>query len=98
MAAARRERDDVEAALKSKGFVPKNSDHRHFTYWSLAGKKTSVWTKTSYGTKYKVLGQPLIAAMATQCKLSKGQFLELVDCPMTQEAYETVLFENGKIG
>lgn len=97
MAGARRDRDEVEAALKAKGFIPKNDDHRRFTYWTQAGKKSAIWTKTSHGTKYKVLGDSLISAMAAQCRLTKAQFLQLVDCPMSREQYEATLRTSGSI-
>jgi hypothetical protein len=29
--------------------------------------------------------------MARQCKLTKQQFLELVDCPMNRDSYELIL-------
>jgi hypothetical protein len=48
------ERSDVEAALEKKGFLRAKGDHRFFTYYMIAGAKTSVWTKTSHGTGYKL--------------------------------------------
>lgn len=33
--------------------------------------------------------------MCKQCHLSKSQFLDLVDCPMTREQYETNLKDAG---
>jgi uncharacterized protein with gpF-like domain len=60
----------------------------YFTYFSRSGKKTVVHTKISRGTKYKMLNDTLIALMSKQCKLSKSDFLNLIDCPLTQEAYE----------
>ena len=37
------------------------------------------------------LSDSLLGLMAKQVKLSKGDFLLLVDCPLTYEAYEQVL-------
>jgi len=91
------ERRLVESALEKKGFVAENSDHKHFTYHTLAGKKTSLWTKTSHGSGYKTLSDSLVSAMARQCGLTNGQFKQLVDCPLSQESLEGILVENGRI-
>ena len=65
------ERDDIEASLRRKGFVEGGSDHRHFTYHTNAGQKTSVWTKTSHGSGYKTLSDHLVQQMARQCGLTR---------------------------
>lgn len=87
----------VEAALEKKGFVANNDgDHRYFTYRSKAGEKTSVWTKTSHGSGYKTLGDNLVSAMARQCGLTNAQFKQLVSCPLSQDALETILVETKR--
>ncbi|PRZ45309.1 hypothetical protein CLV89_11655 [Tritonibacter scottomollicae] len=90
-------RDDVEAALLRKGFQKNNTDHSYFHFYDKNGKKTIVNTKTSRGTKYKTLGPPLVSQMARQCKLTKPQFQELVDCTLSHEKYEELLNESGHI-
>jgi hypothetical protein len=35
-----------------------------------------------------------MAMMARQCKLTRGQFNDLVDCPMERAAFEILLREN----
>ena len=91
------EREDVEAALKRKGFMLGGSDHRHFTYHTRSGKRTSVWTKTSHGSGYKTLGDDLVQKMARQCGLTKPQFTKLVECPLTQEEFEQILIGSGRV-
>lgn len=91
------ERDDIEASLRRKGFVEGGSDHRHFTYRTNAGQKTSVWTKTSHGSGYKTLSDHLVQLMARQCGLTRAQFASLVACPLTREAFERILIETGRI-
>ena len=87
---ATRKRKDVEAAFKQKGFASQEqADHRYYFFY-LDGKLV-VRTKVSHGTKYRDLGDDLITQMARQCRLTKQQFLSLVDCPMSQEQYEQVL-------
>lgn len=88
-----RERKKVEAALKTKGFRTKEGDHHYFIFYSREDKKTIIKTKTSHSPKTKTLGDPLISAMAKQCFLTKDEFLDLVDCPMTQEVYEQKMRE-----
>lgn len=80
-----------------KGFHQKEGDHHYFIFRTAEGKKTAVFTKTSHGTGYRTIGDPLLGQMAKQCKLTKARFLELVDCTLTGEAYEAFLEANGHI-
>lgn len=91
------ERREVEAALEKKGFKLTSGDHNFFTYHTLSGQKTSVWTKTSHGSSYKTLADKLVGAMAKQCGLTSGQFKSLVDCPLSQSEMEGILIETGRI-
>jgi hypothetical protein len=91
------ERREVEASLERKGFVAVDGDHRYLVYHTIKGYKTSVWTKTSFGTGYKTIGDDLIGKMARQCGVTPKQFRELIDCPLTQKKYESILRESGRI-
>ena len=91
------DRSDVEAALQRKGFAMTEGDHRFFTYHTLTGKKSSVWTKTSHGSAYKSLGDTLVAAMAKQCGVTKPQFTQLIACPLSRQELEKHLIETGRI-
>jgi hypothetical protein len=82
----------VEQSLQAKGFGVKEGDHRYFTYFRPDGRKTSIFTKTSHTPKMREIPDNLLAMMAKQCKLSKRQFLELVDCPLTRDAYDALQF------
>ncbi|GHT13312.1 hypothetical protein FACS1894170_09160 [Planctomycetales bacterium] len=85
-----RKKKDVESALIRKGFVCiDDGDHRFFHF--PIGNRKILHTKTSRGTKTNDLGDDLISLMSRQCHLTKGQFLELVDCPMSKEQYEKIL-------
>jgi hypothetical protein len=92
-----RDRRKIQRALQRKGFQRSDNDHAKFTYFTLAGIKTSVWTKTSYGSKHKNLSNDNISNMARQCRLSNQDFADLVDCPLTREAYETLLVSTKQI-
>ncbi len=92
-----RQKRAIEAALTAKGFEPIEGDHHFFVYVTKEGKRTRARTKTSHTSKMKDVPDILLSRMAGQCKLTKQQFLELVDCPMTREAYEKSLAERGEL-
>lgn len=87
---ASRKKRDVEDALKRKGFRQAEGDHHRFIYWTLDGRKTVIRTKTSHGSSQD-LGDGLVKEMARQLKVSKTEFLGLVDCPVSREQYEGLL-------
>lgn len=91
------ERRSLIASLEKKGFSVSAGDHNFFTYRTLEGQKTSVWTKTSHGSSHKTLGDQLVSAMAKQCGLNNGQFARFVECPLSREEYERILVETGRI-
>lgn len=86
-------KNDVDAALTKKGFVLRQSDHSFFTYVTKDGKKSIVRTKTSHGNSGKDIDDGLIRRMATQCKLTNGQFKDLINCPLSRDEYEEILVE-----
>lgn len=86
---------DVEKSLMKKGFKRKEGDHSYFNYFTKAGKKTSVFTKTSHGAKE--LDDSLLGMMARQCKLSRQNFDLLIECPLDRDSYERKLVEVGAI-
>lgn len=81
--------------LKNKGFKKawnKSTDHHwvHFFY----NEKLVTSTKVSHTSKSGI-DDHLIGKMSRQCQLSKKQFLDLVKCPMSKEAYLEILGEKG---
>jgi hypothetical protein len=90
-----RQKTKVESALVSKGFQQTENDHHYFVYFTQDGKKTTAKTKTSHTKKMKDIPDNLLGQMAKQCHLTKSQFLELVDCPLSQEKYEDILQNQG---
>ena len=86
---------DVEKSLVKKGFERKEGDHSYFNYFTKAGKKTRVFTKTSHGCKE--LDDSLLGLMAGQCKLSRQNFDLLIECPLDRDTYERKLVEGGAI-
>lgn len=63
-----RKQSEVENSLAKKGFRSREGDHNYFNYYSKAGKKTAVFTKTSHGARE--IDDHLLGRMAKQCKLS----------------------------
>lgn len=90
-----RRRTEVEAGLKRKGFVQEEGDHHFFIYHTMDGLRTPVITKTSHGDRD--IGDPLLAKMARQCRLTRAMFLDLIDCPLSRADYEDLLRQNGDI-
>ncbi|NDD14022.1 MAG: hypothetical protein EB072_15595 [Betaproteobacteria bacterium] len=70
-------------------------DHNYFHYYSTAGKKTAVFTKTSHGSRE--IDDSLLGRMARQCKLTRGDFDRLIDCPLDRKGYEAKLIEQGTV-
>ncbi|MEP7219563.1 MAG: type II toxin-antitoxin system HicA family toxin [Bacteroidota bacterium] len=90
-----RNKRDVEASLRKKGFVQDERHHHYFIYQTLDGRKTTVRTRTSHSGKE--LGVQLLKLMARQCCLDRDQFQQLVDCPLSREQYETLLDDLGEL-
>jgi hypothetical protein len=82
---------EVETALRRKGFQPTSGDHTYFYLHTQDGKRTPIFTKTSHGSKPKDLDDYLLGQMAKQCRLSRKDFLRLIDCPLDRNAYEDLL-------
>ena len=84
-------RRDIEKALERKGFERTEGDHSFFIFYTQAGKKTTVRTKTSHGRGSEDIGDALISRMANQCKLTNGDFRQLVDRRLSRKNYEKKL-------
>ena len=91
-----RKTKDVSSRLCAKGFVRKDdADHcQYFLY--VDGFKTRIRTKMSHGERE--IGDALILKMAKQLKLSKIDFLDLVDCRLDGETYVQKMKDAGEIG
>lgn len=83
--------------LKKKGFKDSkdySNDHKYLEFHY--NGKMILYTKLSHGSK-KDLNNYLIKQMSTQCKLSKQDFADLVNCPLSAEMYIEKLKEIGEI-
>ena len=85
----------AEAGLLNKGFRPTETHHHRFIYYSKAGKKSPINTKSSHNGQD--LDDYLLGAMAKQTRLDRDEFIDLIDCPMSRDAYEGKLVTLGVI-
>lgn len=81
----------IKSAFRRKGFEEKNSHHLLLIYKSLSGKKYGVRTYMSHSAKS--IDDKLISEMSTQTLLTKKQFVEFVECTISQEDYEKIISE-----
>ena len=83
---------DIDAALRKKGFTRKN-DGKHLRYSFILpeGSKSGITTLISHGAFSETIGAPLISQMARQLRLTKKQFLQLIDCTLDEEGYRIVV-------
>ena len=89
-----RDAKDIGAGLEKKGFIRRSNDHI-FYHLIVNGKKTVINTKISHGEKE--IGDRLLGMMARQLHLNRRDFLDLVDCPLTQDDYLKMLRQAGHI-
>jgi predicted RNA binding protein YcfA (HicA-like mRNA interferase family) len=79
--------------LKSKGFEDANNksdDHKYLNF--VHNDKIILHTKISHGSKD--LNDFLIKQMSSQCKLSKEQFKDLANCPLSENEFIQILKDN----
>lgn len=77
-----------------KGFTKREGDHKFFVLM-VDGKSTSVRTKISQGERD--IDSPLLEQIQKQVRLKKRDFEDLVNCPLSKEAYIKKLSASGEI-
>ncbi len=85
---------NVAANLERKGFIADDGNHTFYRLF-VNGKNTGIRTKISHGEKE--IHDGLLSQMAKQTRLAKKEFLELVDCPLTEAQYLGLLRERGHL-
>ncbi|MDR0326960.1 MAG: hypothetical protein LBI05_01550 [Planctomycetaceae bacterium] len=83
---------EIDSALTKKEFEKtKDGDHvRYYFYDQQTGAILSQ-TKMSHGVLGQTIGAPLISQMARQLRLTKTQFLALIDCTLDEDSYRQIL-------
>ena len=84
----------VERGLLAKGFAVASSRHRRFEYITLDGRVARAHTVMSHGSRREI-GDGLLGEMARQLALTRRQFNDLIDCPLSRVEYEHILAERG---
>jgi hypothetical protein len=83
---------EVLGGLKRKGFVEEREGHHIFLiYETTAGLRTDIRTRLSHQSGGSDIGDPLLGAMARQVRLSRRDFDQLIDCPLSRVEYESRL-------
>ena len=82
----------VNRSLSSKGFQEDKVDHKFYIFF-YNGEKTGIRTKTSHGSKD--IGEQIIGVMSKQTRLSKTEFLDLVNCPLSKNDYIELLIKRN---
>jgi hypothetical protein len=83
--------------LKKKGFVDSinhSADHKYLEYF--VDGRLILYTKISHGS-VKDLEDYHIRQMSSQCKLTKQQFVDFANCPLSSEDYLKILTEKGEL-
>ncbi len=82
----------VEQSLIKKGFKLEPSDHKYYVFY-YNGKRTRIKTKVSHCGQE--INDFLIKNMSRQVHLNKSQFCDLINCPLSKEAYKDILIKIG---
>lgn len=92
-----RKTKDLKKTLKKKGFtLDPEKDHHQFYYLFVDGKKHSVYTYLSHGSKE--YGRSLMSQIKKQLKFNESSEAErFFDCPMSKEEYIKLLVDRGII-
>ena len=86
----------IISALLSKGFVRAsgNRDHQYF-FFHYHGKKSDIFTRISHGAR--AIDDWLAGRMARQLRLSKREFMSLVECTIGGAEYARLMEERGEV-
>jgi hypothetical protein len=80
-------RKNLRKALKRKGFREKQGSNHTKYFFYHKGKKTSISTVISRGSKYKKLGVSFLGMMGTELKMTNAQFESFIDCEFGESDY-----------
>ena len=80
---------DIDSALCKKGFR-RDVSGRHIRYF-LQGSE-EIRTMMSHGMLGQTVDTWFISQMAHQLRLTKKQFLDLIDCTLDEEGYREILY------
>lgn len=88
----------VASSLKKKGFLEQSWRKGHtFYHFMYLGKEYPIETHMSRGSHGEEIHDKLIKAMAEQLFLTRKEFEDLVECPLSKEMYVEILKKQGKL-
>ena len=83
---------DIDSALVKKGFQRiSDGDHIRYRFYVPNYDNPLARTKIIHGVMGRAIGIKLLSEMARQLHLTKSQFLELIDCTLTEAGYRDIL-------
>ncbi len=89
-----RKHREVRSGLEKKGFsVEDGRKHIHFVYVDLQGRTTTARTMISHDASGADIDDRLLGKMAQQVGLDRRRFLDLIDCPLTQQKFDEIIAE-----
>lgn len=80
----------VADALVAKGMSPPDDSH-HKMYRKTVNGVTQLVTRISHGSRKADISDTIATRMAHQCCLQLNEFWRLVDCPMTEDEWDTLV-------
>ncbi|MGL6227294.1 MAG: hypothetical protein ACRC10_11805 [Thermoguttaceae bacterium] len=87
---------EIDSALRRKGFRREvNGKHIMYHFLDSEQKDSGIRTMMSHGMGGSTLSTKLICEMSRQLRLTKRQFLALIDCTMSEAEYRIVLQQLG---
>ena len=85
---------DIHDALTGKGF--RTTETHHEMLWLFVnGQKTSIRTRLSHGSDE--YDDSLLGLMAKQLKLRRSDLNRLIECPLKEKEYVSLLIKNGHV-
>ena len=89
-------RTDVKKNLPKKGFRKDKSKGHIYFYHEYRGKETGVSTYVSHSSSFKDISGDILKCMRKQLRLDTNrEVVELVNCPMSKEDYNTRMRQKG---
>jgi hypothetical protein len=86
---------ETVAALERKGFQKREGRDYNFRYHAKDGTVSAIKTRVSKGRgdlqRWEVYG------MRKDLGLTLGELLDLIDCPLTREAFESLQRKQGRL-
>lgn len=90
------ERREVERTLRELGFVSSERDHEVFELY--VNRRHVIFVQVSRGWAYRTLGEPILAKIAREMRVTRPFLYELVRGTKTREDYLEELRKHGLLG